>query len=86
MELPDSSDKAIFYLLRFPRMSAIYSIEEILKHEIIDNHKKLNFHIHFLYGDSDWMCSDGSKRIVDSQLTPSTLGRIELASHNIVYD
>lgn len=66
MELPDSSDKSIFYLLRFPRMSAIYSIEEILRHHIQDNHQIFNTHIHFLYGDNDWMCSDGAKRIIDS--------------------
>ncbi|KAL4465991.1 hypothetical protein ABPG74_004228 [Tetrahymena malaccensis] len=86
IELPDSSDKAIFYLLRFPRMSAIHSIEEILSHEIKENKKKFNFHIHFMYGDNDWMCSDGAKRIVDAKISPSSFKTIEKSTHNIVYD
>ncbi|EDK32044.1 alpha/beta fold hydrolase (macronuclear) [Tetrahymena thermophila SB210] len=86
IELPDSSDKAIFYLLRFPRMSAIHSIEEILSYEIKEMKKQFDFHIHFMYGDKDWMCSDGAKRIVEAKLTPSSFIVINDSTHNIVYD
>jgi len=39
-EFPDSSEKSVYYLLRFPRMSAIVSIEETINAEVEKNKKQ----------------------------------------------
>jgi hypothetical protein len=68
-------------------MSAIISVEFIISEyfaKFSPEEKLVNqfpFHITFIYGDADWMCSEGAQRVVASKVTSTSFVKLEKATH-----
>ena len=81
LELPVSSDVALNRLFRPQRLTARYPLESVLPSEA-------TFPVHFIFGDRDWMCSIGARRLIDQKLLKvrHSFTVVENSGHNIIYD
>jgi len=78
LTLPDSSEKALHYILKLPRASAILPAEEFLGESKMP--------IDFFYGDIDWMDISGATRVCENSDGRCKLIKITKAGHHINMD
>ena len=76
--MPESSEKALHSLLKPPRASAFHPGEDFLS--------DLELEIDFYYGDRDWMCSKGARRLSEKTNGRFKVIQIKNAGHHINMD
>jgi len=78
LNLPESSDIAVHYLLRPPNLAAIRPLEE--------EFARLQIPVDFYYGTRDWMDSTGAQRVSRRNSKQCKFIKIANAGHQIMMD
>ena len=78
MLMPESSEKALYSLLKPPRATAFHPAEEFLS--------DLDLEIDFYFGDRDWMCCKGAYRLSEKTNGRFKVVWIKNAGHHINMD
>ncbi|EAR91167.1 alpha/beta fold hydrolase (macronuclear) [Tetrahymena thermophila SB210] len=78
--LPESTDKQIHSLVGFPRAQPKLSLEEIIR----NNNQSMNAKVHALYGDNDWMNSEGCLRLYQQKYLKGTFSTVQSAGHHLI--
>jgi len=78
LKLPESTLKALHYILTIPKAAGILPLEDVMH--------SLKMPIEIYYGDIDWMCKEGAKRVIASGAVRGSIHIVPNAGHAMNFE